>query len=162
MKPTDTGPVSQKAEVLRLRLSLASYKLKTGQADVPLDQLQVRPLPGAAARAARTRTPLPSGPGRRTAGGALLLRTASGLGLGAPPSSASSSPGDSDRNTSDSGGSAASSAAASPEKPSLPRLHPAAAFTPHRKRVGDDERLTSSALRDGAASGLLRLSLARS
>ncbi|KAI0880827.1 uncharacterized protein GGS22DRAFT_174309 [Annulohypoxylon maeteangense] len=34
----------QKAEKLRLRLGLASYKVRTGQMDVPLDQLKVRPL----------------------------------------------------------------------------------------------------------------------
>ncbi|KAI0429185.1 hypothetical protein F5Y09DRAFT_264701 [Xylaria sp. FL1042] len=36
----------QKAEILRLRLGLAGYKVKTNQTDVPLDKLQVRPLPG--------------------------------------------------------------------------------------------------------------------
>ncbi|KAI1154653.1 hypothetical protein F4825DRAFT_410732 [Nemania diffusa] len=36
----------QKAEILRLRLGLASYKVKTNQADVPLEKLQVRPIPG--------------------------------------------------------------------------------------------------------------------
>jgi hypothetical protein len=35
----------QKAEILRLRLGLASYKLRTGQTTVPLADLQVRPLP---------------------------------------------------------------------------------------------------------------------
>ncbi|KAI1444904.1 hypothetical protein F5Y02DRAFT_387975 [Annulohypoxylon stygium] len=34
----------QKAEKLRLRLGLASYKVRTGQTDVPLDQLKVKPL----------------------------------------------------------------------------------------------------------------------
>ncbi|KAI1093331.1 hypothetical protein F5B19DRAFT_491659 [Rostrohypoxylon terebratum] len=34
----------QKAEKLRLRLGLASYKVRTGQTDVPLDQLEARPL----------------------------------------------------------------------------------------------------------------------
>ncbi|KAI1372974.1 hypothetical protein F4677DRAFT_232657 [Hypoxylon crocopeplum] len=34
----------QKAETLRLRLGLASYKVRTGQTDVPLDQLKVKPL----------------------------------------------------------------------------------------------------------------------
>ncbi|KAI1393225.1 uncharacterized protein F4822DRAFT_383988 [Hypoxylon trugodes] len=36
----------RKAETLRLRLGLASYKVRTGQTDVPLDQLKVKPLPG--------------------------------------------------------------------------------------------------------------------
>ncbi|ROW17770.1 hypothetical protein VPNG_00536 [Cytospora leucostoma] len=46
----------KKAEILRLRLSLATYKVQTGQADVPLEELQVRPVPGMT----RRRTPLPS------------------------------------------------------------------------------------------------------
>lgn len=44
-------------EILRLRLGLASYKLRTGQTSVPLDDLQARPLPltgTAAAAAARS------------------------------------------------------------------------------------------------------------
>ncbi|KAK5631764.1 hypothetical protein RRF57_007478 [Xylaria bambusicola] len=36
----------QKAEILRLRLGLASYKVKTNQTDVPLERLQKRPIPG--------------------------------------------------------------------------------------------------------------------
>ncbi|KAK3391690.1 hypothetical protein B0T20DRAFT_62841 [Sordaria brevicollis] len=34
----------QKAEIIRLRLSLATYKIQTGQTDVPLEQLEVRSL----------------------------------------------------------------------------------------------------------------------
>lgn len=46
---------SQKAQILRLRLGLANYKLRTGQADVPLERLQRRPVPvpAAAERAVR-------------------------------------------------------------------------------------------------------------
>lgn len=36
----------QKAEILKLRLSLATYKVKTNQTNVPLDKLQIRPVPG--------------------------------------------------------------------------------------------------------------------
>ncbi|KAL2016482.1 hypothetical protein VTK56DRAFT_3478 [Thermocarpiscus australiensis] len=37
----------EKAEILRLRLGLASYKVRTGQTDVPLERLQMmRPVPG--------------------------------------------------------------------------------------------------------------------
>ncbi|TDZ65056.1 hypothetical protein CTRI78_v003801 [Colletotrichum trifolii] len=36
----------QKARILRLKLGLANYKLRTGQEDVPLDMLQMKPLPG--------------------------------------------------------------------------------------------------------------------
>ncbi|KAK3375426.1 hypothetical protein B0H63DRAFT_526675 [Podospora didyma] len=35
----------EKAEILRLRLGLAHYKVRTGQTDVPLERLQLRPLP---------------------------------------------------------------------------------------------------------------------
>ncbi|KAM3501026.1 hypothetical protein MY10362_005891 [Beauveria mimosiformis] len=38
----------EKVEILRLRLGLASYKLRTGQVSVPLADLQARPLPVAA------------------------------------------------------------------------------------------------------------------
>ncbi|KAK3692501.1 hypothetical protein B0T22DRAFT_15497 [Podospora appendiculata] len=77
----------EKAEILRLRLGLANYKVRTGQTDVPLEQLQVRHLPDgfqrrlAAAAAAQsalfqrhasqsspaqsTRHPLPGAPTRR-------------------------------------------------------------------------------------------------
>ncbi|KEY64842.1 hypothetical protein S7711_08850 [Stachybotrys chartarum IBT 7711] len=51
-RPTITRPraltreqAREKAEILRLRLGLASYKLRTGQTTVPLADLQVRPLP---------------------------------------------------------------------------------------------------------------------
>ena len=39
------GVGKQKVEILRLRLGLASYKLRTGQVSVPLADLQARPLP---------------------------------------------------------------------------------------------------------------------
>ncbi|KAF7549428.1 hypothetical protein G7Z17_g6388 [Cylindrodendrum hubeiense] len=35
----------EKAEILRLRLSLANYKVRTGQTSIPLDDLQRRPMP---------------------------------------------------------------------------------------------------------------------
>jgi hypothetical protein len=35
----------QKAEILRLRLGLASYKFRTGQTTIPLADLQRRPIP---------------------------------------------------------------------------------------------------------------------
>ncbi|GAB0144548.1 hypothetical protein EsHS_00005018 [Epichloe bromicola] len=37
--------VEEKAEILRLRLGLASYKLRTGQTGIPLADLQHKPLP---------------------------------------------------------------------------------------------------------------------
>lgn len=36
-------PLIQKAEMLRLRLGLASYKVKTGQTEIPLERLQRKP-----------------------------------------------------------------------------------------------------------------------
>jgi hypothetical protein len=39
----------QKAQILRLRLGLASYKVRTGQTSVPLADLQMKPLPPRAA-----------------------------------------------------------------------------------------------------------------
>ncbi|KAF9872663.1 hypothetical protein CkaCkLH20_09842 [Colletotrichum karsti] len=41
----------QKARILRLKLGLANYKLQTGQEDVPLDRLQMKPIPGQEQRA---------------------------------------------------------------------------------------------------------------
>lgn len=54
----DARAPRQRAEILRLRLSLATYKVKTNQADVPLEKLQVRPVPGMTPP--RRATPLPS------------------------------------------------------------------------------------------------------
>ncbi|KAI0598582.1 hypothetical protein F4775DRAFT_554883 [Biscogniauxia sp. FL1348] len=69
----------QKAEILRLRLGLASYKVRTGQTDVPLERLQLKPLPGQASprqcQQQRQGPPspqlprLPSPPGRRSTQG---------------------------------------------------------------------------------------------
>lgn len=44
-RPLAREQARQKAEVLRLRLGLARYKLQTGQEDVPLERLERRPLP---------------------------------------------------------------------------------------------------------------------
>ncbi|RSM03098.1 hypothetical protein CEP52_007572 [Fusarium oligoseptatum] len=59
--PTSRGTltrqqVRQRAETLRLRLSLANYKLRTGQTAVPLSELQRRPL---LPRAINVRSPTP-------------------------------------------------------------------------------------------------------
>ncbi|KAK1768651.1 hypothetical protein QBC33DRAFT_514231 [Phialemonium atrogriseum] len=161
----------EKAEILRLRLGLANYKLRTGQTDVPLEQLQVRPLPGMTPRAVHTtsaasaaadrpaRRPLPGAPVRR--------RSEEGLGAGSSQSSQSSSQGSSkgeeDEEVEGPGGSRRR--VPSPEeRPSLPRLPAQSAVkTPRGRRHleldegADAERLTSSALRGGAANGLLSL-----
>uniref|UniRef100_L2FY44 Cyclin-dependent kinase n=1 Tax=Colletotrichum fructicola (strain Nara gc5) TaxID=1213859 RepID=L2FY44_COLFN len=47
----DMPDAKEKARILRLKLGLANYKLQTGQEDVPLDRLQVKPLPGQEKRA---------------------------------------------------------------------------------------------------------------
>lgn len=36
----------QRVRILRLKLGLANYKVQTGQQDVPLDRLEMKPLPG--------------------------------------------------------------------------------------------------------------------
>ncbi|PNY29594.1 Uncharacterized protein TCAP_00491 [Tolypocladium capitatum] len=94
----------EKAEILRLRLGLASYKLRTGQTAVPLADLQPRPLPPppgprrtvrvqspssppaeplvphhGAATAAPSPTPRPPAQGQGPTNGALRGRPVSGL-----------------------------------------------------------------------------------
>ncbi|KAL2884461.1 hypothetical protein SGCOL_000409 [Colletotrichum sp. CLE4] len=46
----------QKARILRLKLGLANYKLQTGQENVPLDKLQVKPRPGQQQQQQETKT----------------------------------------------------------------------------------------------------------
>ncbi|KND87969.1 hypothetical protein TOPH_07399 [Tolypocladium ophioglossoides CBS 100239] len=99
----------EKAEILRLRLGLASYKLRTGQTAVPLADLQPRPLPPAPGPCRTVRVQSPSSP---------------------PPEPHQLKPHD-------------SAAAAVPSR------------TP--PRAGQGKGLTNSALRGGAASGLLSL-----
>ncbi|KAM0346523.1 hypothetical protein ACHAPU_005588 [Fusarium lateritium] len=61
--PTTTQPtltrqqIRQRAETLRLRLSLANYKVRTGQTTVPLSELQQRPLPRESPRVVRVQSP---------------------------------------------------------------------------------------------------------
>ncbi|GKT80546.1 cyclin-dependent kinase protein, partial [Colletotrichum tofieldiae] len=45
----------QKARILRLKLGLANYKLQTGQENVPLDRLEVKPRPGQSREMTRER-----------------------------------------------------------------------------------------------------------
>ncbi|KAF4964359.1 hypothetical protein FSARC_7726 [Fusarium sarcochroum] len=49
--------IRQRAETLRLRLSLANYKVRTGQTTVPLSELQQRPLPRESPRVVRVQSP---------------------------------------------------------------------------------------------------------
>jgi hypothetical protein len=48
----------QRAETLRLRLSLANYKVRTGQTTVPLSELQQRPMPRESPRVVRVQSPV--------------------------------------------------------------------------------------------------------
>ncbi|KAH6687420.1 hypothetical protein F5X68DRAFT_261600 [Plectosphaerella plurivora] len=50
----------QNAQILRLRLGLANYKVRTGQTDVPLERLQVRPLPSLRRESSSGMTTAPS------------------------------------------------------------------------------------------------------
>lgn len=160
-----TNASPQKTEILKLRLSLANYKVKTGQVDVPLDRLQVRPVPGMT----RRRTPLPSmsahtverstpaqqwyrlGNERKTTAAATA------------PAATSSLPAQPAREREGSTGGMSPPA----DKHPLPRLSSASisiVSTPRRGQrdaeqdAEEDESLTSSALRGGAAKGLLSLS----
>ncbi|KAF4457498.1 hypothetical protein F53441_548 [Fusarium austroafricanum] len=49
--------IRQRAETLRLRLSLANYKVRTGQTTVPLSELQQRPLPRESPHVVRVQSP---------------------------------------------------------------------------------------------------------
>lgn len=140
----------QRAETIRLRLSLARYKVETNQVNVPLEQLQIRPVPGMA----RSRTPLPS-MSAHTVQRATPAQQWYRRGLGGWGGAVAAAP-------------AAAAAAADEEVeeepvhhelPVLPRLPPAApgVCTPRRSRFVDED-LTSSAIRGGAAKGLLSLS----
>ncbi|KAH7170216.1 hypothetical protein EDB81DRAFT_155922 [Dactylonectria macrodidyma] len=55
----------EKAEILRLRLSLANYKVRTGQTSVPLADLQRRPMPRPDSRVVRVQSPRSSPDARR-------------------------------------------------------------------------------------------------
>jgi hypothetical protein len=167
----------QKAEILRLRLGLAGYKLRTGQEDIPLERLQIRH--GGSASGLRngdlkneSQLPrLPSGaqqengddvassqedssqPQPQSAGTRKVLPVAEAC----VPEQEPQRPDQCVR-----GSHAMSHAhAASPEKNLLPRLPPMSAslMTPGRARAGGDEedKLTSSAIKGGAANGLLSL-----
>ncbi|KAH8895175.1 hypothetical protein GQ53DRAFT_839515 [Thozetella sp. PMI_491] len=171
----------EKAEILRLRLGLASYKLRTGQTDVPLDQLQMRPLPGARrtldpgpiARSRSetvvyapqtTRRPLPA---RRPSQEDLAQSRVKHEGDSAPRQQESHD----DQPRPNEGRSVEieieiveTPAQDQPsELPELPRLSAAGAVnTPRRPShldvEGEAERLTSSAIRGGVASAMLSLS----
>ncbi|KAK7737725.1 hypothetical protein SLS53_006344 [Cytospora paraplurivora] len=173
----------KKAEILRLRLSLATYKVQTGQADVPLEELQVRPVPGMT----RRRTPLPSmsahtiqrstpaqqwyrsrAPAGRDSAAAAAAEEGQALGEGDVGESDGNDDDNGNGNDNDDGDKKAvddninsSSRPSPPEKSVLPGLPPPSVVSTPRKRRNQEEeeaRLSSSALRGGAAKGLLSLS----
>lgn len=171
--PADNPP--QKAEILRLRLGLANYKVRTGQTDVPLERLQQRPIPGnSRAPPARPNPPLAPALGVREVAQAradIIGRFREVAQMNAPVAQAQPQPrrllprapvartvDEEDYEDDDD---------ESDALPRLPPLHPqerASAegrrpTTPQRARPPRDEaELSSSALRGGAASGLLCLS----
>lgn len=105
--------VHQKAEILKLKLGLASYKVRTGQTDVPLSQLVAKPLPRSDA---------------------------------------------SRQNTQHEKKEEQEQLQEKEDQQELPQLKGEDVATPKRQvALRDEERLTSSALRGGAASGLLSL-----
>ncbi|KAK4455981.1 putative cyclin-dependent kinase [Podospora aff. communis PSN243] len=159
--------IKRKAEILRVRLGLARYKVKTGQPDVTLDQLEAqahscqvgqsrhrdrmsqlscdleRSVAAVTASAgAKARRPLPtSPPTRRTSPPPVTGRQAN----------SKEAPTDEDEEM----GNQENDAGVLPK---LPRdIGPPT--TPRRTRPEDEERrLSSSALQNGAVSGLLSLS----
>ena len=176
--PMLTRCTQQKMETLRLRLGLANYKVRTGQTDVPLERLQMRRVPpshrsfdslvsgggavagpvvlGDVARSiaeARrellankaARRPLPDGPSaRRGADAARVGRPTSAPNTSRHESAATEANGEHD---------------VAEEADGLPKLPQQSVFrTPRKTRGEGEERLSSSALRGGAASGLLSLS----
>ena len=165
-------PRQQKAEILRLRLGLASYKLKTGQTDLPLDQLQMRPLPGlrrTQSLTARSSSGLIS-PARRPVptlrpNGEQIARDS------CEPRQHDSGSQGTEAEQQRAGGSDVdieiieepASDEAAPELPELPRQpFLLGVNTPRRQQhldvPMDDERLTSSAVRGGVANAMLSLS----
>ncbi|KAJ4418177.1 hypothetical protein N0V82_005752 [Gnomoniopsis sp. IMI 355080] len=144
----------QKAEILKLRLSLATYKVKTNQTDVPLDKLQIRPVPGTTQRRS---TPLPS-----MSAHTVQRATPAQYWYRSLPSSQVVLDKDSDEESVVEQAQEQEQAQGEVVGQSvLPRGR--VLVTPPRVRTVDEEaRLTSSALRGGAAKGLLSLSQASS
>ncbi|KAK0738284.1 hypothetical protein B0T18DRAFT_394601 [Schizothecium vesticola] len=164
----------EKADILRLRLGLANYKVRTGQTDVPLERLQRRPIPGSRAPPVRQNSTLAPALGVRevaqaradiigrfrevaqmNASAAQAQPQARRLLPRAPPPRLSAPVDDEDDDDDEPD--------ALPRLPPLPQERAGAEgrrpTTPQRVRPPRDEaELSSSALRGGAASGLLSLS----
>jgi hypothetical protein len=141
-RPTITrGEARQRAETLRLRLGLAGYKLRTGQEDVPLERLQARRVPNKNTNERRLASHIDSYSGS----------TLSRERQAAPRVDDLEKTNATSRDT-------AQDTQLSPDKYLLPRLSSVSFHTPTRMRFDGDEGLTSSAMKGGAAKGLLRLS----
>ena len=151
---------------------MASYKLKTGQTDVPLDQLQMRPLPGlrrTPSFTVRSSSDLTS-PARRPVPTPRLNGEQGARGSCEPRQHDSGSRG-TEGEEPRAGGSPVdieiveepASDEAAPELPDLPRRPSLLGVnTPRRQQHldvrMDDEKLTSSAVRGGVANAMLSLS----
>ncbi|KAI1735560.1 hypothetical protein F4680DRAFT_302350 [Xylaria scruposa] len=156
----------QKAEILRLRLGLASYKVRTNQLDVPLERLQVRPLAGKFLRRAPATVLLP--PSQATSPRSIALAAMSRSNEEKRLSSPARIEGASSqamlptatlqrRETGDS--IAGAEVDKSPIRIREPEqtLPPAYLNTPQRRLVETEDALSDSE-RGGAAEGLLSLS----
>ncbi|KAI1754336.1 hypothetical protein F4782DRAFT_51760 [Xylaria castorea] len=160
----------QKAEILRLRLGLASYKVRTNQADVPLERLQVRPLPGRSPGRFLRRTPatvlLPplQATSPRSIALAAMSRSSEGKRLSSPARiegamSQTVLP-TAKLQRKESGSSVAGAEVdKSPIRKREPEqtLPPACLNTPQRRLIETEDALSDSE-RGGAAEGLLSLS----
>lgn len=126
---------------------------------MPLDRLQVRPVPGMT----RRRTPLPSMSAHtveRSTPAQQWYRLASDRRT-TVAAAVSSLPAQAVREVARDGDDGGRMSPPPSEKHVLPRLSSASmsiVSTPRRQRDADEESLTSSALRGGAAKGLLSLS----
>ncbi|KAJ2980549.1 hypothetical protein NUW58_g6916 [Xylaria curta] len=161
----------QKAEILRLRLGLAGYKVRTNQADVPLEKLQVKPLPGRSMAQTPRTVLLPSlqATSPRSIAVAAMSRSNAERRLSSPAKIEGSSVRTvlpiSPLQRRESGSSVSlADADKSPTRSREPEpeqteqtLPPAGLNTPQRK-LGGNEYAFSDSERGGAAEGLLSLS----
>ncbi|KAI1367042.1 hypothetical protein F5Y08DRAFT_337112 [Xylaria arbuscula] len=158
----------QKAEILRLRLGLASYKVKTNQTDVPLERLQVRPVPGRVTKAKKAPVSALSSSLQATSQqclAALSRRNEEQQRLSSPArieraASWTVAPSAQSHNRNGSGSSilsAKTSGSPTRTQESEQRLPPEVLNTPQQRLPGRDAKLTNSEQGD-AAEGLLSLS----
>lgn len=144
-------PPSQKAEILKLRLSLATYKVKTNQTDVPLDKLQIRPVPGMTQWRG---TPLPS-----MSAHTVQRTTPAQYWYRSLPTSQTLDKDSDDESVVDAEEVHGEDRAG---QGVLRQKSGVLSTPPKRRNMEEEERLMSSGLRGGAAKGLLSLSQASS